>query len=336
MKITNLLASVLMLLSFSLNAQLWIVEKRVNPKYPIKAVKNNIEGCVRLQFFINSDGLPQYIESIKSSAPIFNEAAIKALSKWRFAPTDNNSNKLPERQTVELSFFKSSNVDFNTKCDAQMTVEPNDINVFRQHRLSMPIDATSLLSLNKSIAKIVTVLSDDELRHFLQSYSELISGKSGLNIEKHQVLLNAINGLDYFQLIDLANVEQVENSNVLNRSTEKESTVNTDQFPLISMKKFFHTWELNDLAIHMNSELYKEISYRLLEVELLIRKDGTAQLLSTCRKVSNEMKEALEESIGEWKITNKVKSPSTVRFVYRVPAPAEDGAYIDCDYDWRS
>ena len=79
MKTIYLLSSVLLLLSSSLNAQQWIVDKRVNPKYPLKAIKSNIEGCVKLQFFINSEGIPQYIEPIKSSASILNAAAITAV-----------------------------------------------------------------------------------------------------------------------------------------------------------------------------------------------------------------------------------------------------------------
>ncbi|GHF84842.1 energy transducer TonB [Thalassotalea marina] len=339
MKTIYLVSSLFLLLfSFTLKAELWTVEKRVNPKYPLKAIKSNIEGCVKLQFFINSDGIPQYIEPIKSSAGIFEAPAVKALSNWRYKPTESNDNKLPQRQTVVLSFSMSPDVDFNNTCDAQMTVESNDIDLFKQHRLSMPIDATSFLSLQKSIAKIITVLSDDELPHFMQSYSALLSKQSSLNKEDNGALLNAINGLDYFQFIALANVEHVANNALPNSGNENESNdpiANAEQFPLIDIEEFIHTWEISDLPISMDSELYDEISYRLLDVELLINEDGTAKLLDTCRAVSKEIKNALEESIAEWKITKKVTSTNTVRFIFSVPAPREDGAYVDCDADWR-
>ncbi|WP_206483668.1 energy transducer TonB [Thalassotalea sp. G2M2-11] len=335
MKATYLiLASLLVTFSHSLKAAQWEIEKRVEPKYPIKAVKNGLEGCVRMQFFINSDGKPIYVEPIKSSNPkLFDGAAVKALSKWRYKPSESNHNKTPERQTVELSFSMSSISDVNHSCDAPMTAESNDIDIFRQDRLSMPIDARNLQSWKDSVAKIVGVLSDDEIRHFVQSFTSLISIQIGSKKDKLEAFLTIVNGLDYFQLMELADIKPIKNDSL----TEKESDLAVDptKYPLINMKQFFHTWEISDLAISIESNLYKEISYQLLKVELLIKSDGTAKLLSTCRKVSDEMKLALEESISDWQITKKVKSPKTVRFIYGVPAPAEDGAYVHCDDDWH-
>jgi hypothetical protein len=37
----------------------------------------------------------------------------------------------------------------------------------------------------------------------------------------------------------------------------------------------------------------------------------------------------------DWQITKKTKSPKTVRFIYEVPAPFEDGEYVDCNEDWH-
>jgi TonB family protein len=320
----------------SIQAEQWEVEKRVNPKYPMKAIKDGIGGCVKMQFFINSDGTPVYIEPIKSSnSKLFDGAAVKALSEWRYKPTDSNQNKTPERQTVELSFSMSSSSDIKHKCNAQMTAESNDIDTFRQARLSMPIEAINIQSWENSVAKIVGVLSDDELRHFVQSFTLLMSNQLGSKKNKLETFLISINGLDYFQLMDLADVEPIKNDVLADKTNERGLSINTHEFPLVNLEQFFQTWEMSDLAISMESELYKEISYQLLNVELLVKSDGTAKLLSICRKVTDEIKIALEESISDWQITKKVKSPKTVRFIYGIPAPSEDGAYIDCDEDWR-
>jgi len=332
-KIYQTLVFLIVAYSSPLLAEQWEIEKRVEPKYPSKAVKNGTEGCVKMQFFINSYGIPVYIEPIKSSnAKLFDSAAVKALSKWRYKPTESNHNKTPERQTVELSFTMSSSPDVNHTCNAPMTAESNNIDTFRQARLLMPIEARDFDSWKDSVAKIVGVLSDDELRHFVRSFASLMSNQLGSKKDKFEAFFITVNGLDYFQLMELADIK-------LNKSIpladENDIIINSSKYPLISMKQFFHTWEISDLAISIESNLYKEISYQLLKIELLIKRDGTAKLLSTCRKVSDEMKLALEESISDWQITKKTKSPKTVRFIYGVPAPSEDGAYVDCNEDWH-
>ncbi|MEW6990830.1 energy transducer TonB [Colwelliaceae bacterium 6441] len=318
-------------------AEQWQIEKRAEPKYPIKAAKEGIEGCVKMQFFINSDGIPTYIEPIKSSnSRLFDSAAVKALSKWRYKPTDNNYNKTPQRQTVALSFAMSENADIQNQCDTPMTAESNHIDTFRQDRLSMPIEARNFDTWKNSVAKIVAVLSDDELQHFFQSYSSLINNQLGSEKDKLKAFLISINGLDYFQLMELADIKPDHNDIAANKINESSRAQNAHEFPLMTMKQFFKTWEISDLTIGMESSLYDEISYQLLKVELLITDDGTAKLLRTCRKVSDEMQLALEESINDWQIRKKIKSPATVRLIFDVPAPAEDGAYFQCDYNWNA
>jgi TonB family protein len=319
--------------SSSIFAVQWEIEKRVEPRYPIQAAKDGIEGFVKMQFFINSHGIPVYIEPIKSSnAKLFDSAAVKALSKWRYKPTKSNLNKTPERQTVEFSFSMASSIDLNHTSNAPMTAESSNIDTFRQDRLLMPIEARDFDSWKESVAKIVGVLSDDERQHFVRSFTSLKSDQLGSEEDKLEAFLITVNGLDYFQLMKLANIKPNESNT---SALEIDNTTNASKYPLISMKQFFHTWEISDLAISMDSNLYKEISHQLLKIELLIKRDGTAKLLSTCREVSDEMKLALEESILDWQITKKTKSPKTVRFIYEVPAPFEDGEYVDCNEDWH-
>lgn len=130
--------------SQSLLAQQWEIEKITTPKYPIKAIKDSHEDCVKLQFFVNTDGIPVYIEPIKSStAQLFDAAAVKALAQSRYKATGNNPDKLPERQTIQLTFTISADSDVANKCHANMTSEPSDMESFRQARLSMPIIATN-------------------------------------------------------------------------------------------------------------------------------------------------------------------------------------------------
>lgn len=326
----------LLVSSSSLLAEQWEIKKRVEPRYPIKAIKSNQEGCVKLQYFINADGVPVYIEPIKSSTTdIFDNAAVKALSQWRYKPTKSNPDSLSERQTVQLTFAISQDSDITNKCYANMTTEPSDIKLFREVRLSTPIVANDLVSWKSSIKKITTVLSSTEIDNFYQSYSSLSNNNSGSPQDKLNSLLTTVNGLNYHQIITLANTATHEKSATSAQANKPEPQMNANKHPLINMQQFFRSWEISDLAIAIESNLYKEISYHQLKIELLINSDGTAKLLSTCRAVSDEMQIALQESISDWEITNKVKSPKTVRFIYGVPAPTEAGSYYQCDDNWH-
>ncbi|MGI9345319.1 MAG: energy transducer TonB [Gammaproteobacteria bacterium] len=60
---------------------------RVNPVYPQRAVSRGIEGWVMLEFTINGDGRTKDISVIRREpSSIFDGAAIKAISKWRYRP----------------------------------------------------------------------------------------------------------------------------------------------------------------------------------------------------------------------------------------------------------
>ena len=60
---------------------------RIEPKYPIAAAQQNIEGSVLLQFDINQDGSTANIKVIKAEPEhTFDKVAITALEQWRYKP----------------------------------------------------------------------------------------------------------------------------------------------------------------------------------------------------------------------------------------------------------
>ncbi len=60
---------------------------RIAPLYPLRAAKIGIEGWVKMEVFINSQGHVETVKVLEAQpSNIFNRAAAKAMKHWRFRP----------------------------------------------------------------------------------------------------------------------------------------------------------------------------------------------------------------------------------------------------------
>jgi len=71
------------------NIQQYKSIKKKPPKYPKRALNGGIEGVVILEYTINTDGKSEDIIVVESSNDVFNDAAIKAVSKFIYKPSIN-------------------------------------------------------------------------------------------------------------------------------------------------------------------------------------------------------------------------------------------------------
>ena len=72
------------------------IVSREAPRYPSRAVKNQIEGWVEISFSIDTKGLPFDLKVLSSEPEgIFDKAALKSVQKWRFSPARNQNTGLP-------------------------------------------------------------------------------------------------------------------------------------------------------------------------------------------------------------------------------------------------
>ena len=64
---------------------------RVEPIYPARAAQRNIEGWVLIEFSISKLGTVKNAKVVRSEpGKIFNRAALKAVSKWKYKPSVEN------------------------------------------------------------------------------------------------------------------------------------------------------------------------------------------------------------------------------------------------------
>ena len=60
---------------------------RQPPQYPYRAARRGIEGWVRVRFQVTETGTVEDVEVLDSEPPgVFEQAAIKAVYRWRFKP----------------------------------------------------------------------------------------------------------------------------------------------------------------------------------------------------------------------------------------------------------
>lgn len=78
---------------------------RVNPIYPRRAKKLKKEGGVKLEFTITRAGTVRDISIVESKPKkVFDNAAIRALSKWKFRAKVVDGNAVEQRASVQINF----------------------------------------------------------------------------------------------------------------------------------------------------------------------------------------------------------------------------------------
>jgi len=80
---------------------------KVDPAYPADAMRDNVEGTVTLYAVIHANGSVSNIKVLNSVDPRLDEAAVKALSRWRFRPGTQAGDPVELEAVVMIPFRKS-------------------------------------------------------------------------------------------------------------------------------------------------------------------------------------------------------------------------------------
>lgn len=75
------------------------------PPYPPEAREKNIEGSVIVGFTVNRQGVPEGIQVKRSLYPSLDQAAVEAVSKWRFEPALKDGQPVSMWMEAEVSFI---------------------------------------------------------------------------------------------------------------------------------------------------------------------------------------------------------------------------------------
>ena len=79
--------------------------KYVPPDYPVEARQNGLSGSVELTFTVRTDGRVTDVNVERSTpADVFNDAAIDAVSKWRYRPFERDGQAVDQRVKLVLRF----------------------------------------------------------------------------------------------------------------------------------------------------------------------------------------------------------------------------------------
>jgi len=79
--------------------------ERVPPKYPARAADRHIEGWVKIEFTITTDGSVENAAVVEAEPEdVFDEAALRAINQWRFKEKIVNGVAVEQRAVQTLQF----------------------------------------------------------------------------------------------------------------------------------------------------------------------------------------------------------------------------------------
>lgn len=79
---------------------------RIEPRYPVQAARDGLQGWVKLRFSIMEDGSVDDVEVIEAEPRrVFDREAIRALRRWKYSPKVVDGKTMKQTgQQVQLDF----------------------------------------------------------------------------------------------------------------------------------------------------------------------------------------------------------------------------------------
>lgn len=78
------------------------------PTYPMQLKRDGITGMVSVSIMVNAQGEVEDAKVVKSSNPGFDQAALDAVSKWKFKPAKKDGAPVSVKVVVPVKFAMDS------------------------------------------------------------------------------------------------------------------------------------------------------------------------------------------------------------------------------------
>lgn len=82
---------------------------QVPPNYPADLKRKGVEGFVEVGFVVDENGLVQNARVLSSSQREFEQAALAAVSKWKFKPGKKGGKSVRTNMSVPINFHLNGN-----------------------------------------------------------------------------------------------------------------------------------------------------------------------------------------------------------------------------------
>ncbi|MBV2130245.1 TonB family protein [Arsukibacterium indicum] len=81
-----------------------VILERAEPRYPVQAASDGVQGFVELQFNVEADGSTSNIQVIEAKPKrVFEQEAIRALARWKYQPAATDSANQNVVVTIDFS-----------------------------------------------------------------------------------------------------------------------------------------------------------------------------------------------------------------------------------------
>jgi protein TonB len=81
-----------------------VPKTEVKPAYPSELMTAGVQGTVRLECIVSTDGTPKDVAVSRPLNPVLDAAAVDALKQWRFEPGRRKGEAVPVRVELEMTF----------------------------------------------------------------------------------------------------------------------------------------------------------------------------------------------------------------------------------------
>jgi protein TonB len=84
---------------------------QARPQYPFEMRRGGISGEVMVEFIVEADGAVRDARAVRSSQREFEDAAVQAVSKWKFRPGQKGGRDVATRMQVPIVFSLNAESD---------------------------------------------------------------------------------------------------------------------------------------------------------------------------------------------------------------------------------